>query len=156
MKFLTRRIYALLKKALKPLVQEIYLGTYSLYGSKERLFIAPTASVTNTLFNTYSGSIEIRDHAFMGHNVSILTGSHDYTKTGFERMQVWPKQGNNVLIEEGVWICSNVVVVGPVTIGKDSVVAAGSVVTDDIPSGVVAGGVPAKVVKKIRFNPISS
>ena len=149
MNFLTRRIRGALLRLLKPLVQEIQLGSYSLYGAKERLVIASSARVANTLFNTYSGRIEIRDHAFTGHNVSILTGSHDYSATREARLEVCPKDGNDILVEEGAWLGSNVVVIGPATIGKDSVVAAGSVVKGDIPPGVIAGGVPAKVIKEI-------
>ena len=151
MNFLKRRLREFCLNLLKPLVQEIQLGSYSLYGSKERLVIAGTARVANTLFNTYSGRIEIRDHAFTGHNVSLLTGSHDYTQTRGARMEVFPKDGNDILVGEGVWLGSNVVVIGPASIGQDSVIAAGSVVKGDIPPRVIAGGVPAKVIRKIPF-----
>lgn len=150
-RFLSRRIQSNLLKLLKPLVHEIQLGTHTLYGSEERLRIAPTARVANTLFNTYSGSIEICDHAFTGHNVSLLTGSHNYLETRENRMEVSPKDGNHILVEEGVWLCSNVIVIGPARIGKDSVIATGSVVICDIPSGVIAGGIPAKVIKEIPY-----
>jgi acetyltransferase-like isoleucine patch superfamily enzyme len=49
-----------------------------------------------------------------------------------------------------VWIGSNVVITKGVTIGDNSVIAAGAVVTKDIPANVVAGGVPAKVIKGIN------
>lgn len=52
-------------------------------------------------------------------------------------------------IEENVWIGANCTICGGVTIGKDSVIGAGSVVTHDIPSGVVAAGVPCKVIRPI-------
>ena len=54
-----------------------------------------------------------------------------------------------VIIEKGVWLGVNVTVLKGVTIGENSLVAAGSVVTRSLPANVVAGGMPAKVLKQI-------
>ena len=54
-----------------------------------------------------------------------------------------------ITLEEDVWIGANAVVCGGVTIGKGSVIGAGSVVTKNIPAGVVAAGVPCRVIRKI-------
>ena len=59
--------------------------------------------------------------------------------------------GAPVVIEDNVWIGANVTVMPGVTIGKHSVVAAGSVVTTDIPPDTMAAGVPAKIIKKLKF-----
>jgi acetyltransferase-like isoleucine patch superfamily enzyme len=56
-----------------------------------------------------------------------------------------------VVLEQGVWLGARVTVLKGVTIGRSSVVAAGSVVTRDIPPGVLAGGMPAKVLRKLEF-----
>lgn len=50
-------------------------------------------------------------------------------------------------IEDGVWLGFGVIVLDGVTIGSESIIAAGSVVNKDIPSGVVAAGVPAKIIR---------
>ena len=55
-----------------------------------------------------------------------------------------------VVIEDNVWLGANVTVLKGVRIGRDSVVAAGSVVTRDLPAGVLAAGVPAKVIKDLK------
>ena len=54
-----------------------------------------------------------------------------------------------ITIEDGVWIGANSTVCGGVTIGEGSVIGAGSVVTSDIPKGVIAAGVPCKVLHEI-------
>lgn len=54
-----------------------------------------------------------------------------------------------ITIEDGVWIGANSTVCGGVTIGEGSVIGAGSVVTSDIPNGVIAAGVPCKVLREI-------
>jgi acetyltransferase-like isoleucine patch superfamily enzyme len=99
-----------------------------------------------------SGSIYIDDFSFAGHNVSLLTGTHDLNKKNSERRDVIPLNGNDIRIGKGVWICSNATIIGPCTIGDNSVVAAGSVVTTDIPSNVIYGGIPAKLIKNINFD----
>ena len=54
-----------------------------------------------------------------------------------------------ITLEDGVWIGANATVCGGVTVGEGSVIGAGSVVTSDVPSGVVAAGVPCKVLRPI-------
>ena len=61
-----------------------------------------------------------------------------------------------VTIEDDVWLCANVTVLKGVTIGARSIIAAGSVVTSDIPPDVLAGGVPAKVIKSLPNKPLPS
>ena len=55
-----------------------------------------------------------------------------------------------IIIEDDVWLATNVVVLPNVRIGRGSVIATGSIVTKDIPSGVLAAGVPARVIKTIK------
>lgn len=55
----------------------------------------------------------------------------------------------DIILEDNVWLATGVTVMAGVTIGRDSVVAAGSVVTKNIPCGVLAGGVPAKVIRTL-------
>lgn len=58
-------------------------------------------------------------------------------------------QSRYIFIQDGVWIGARAIVLGGVTIGENSVIAAGSVVTQSIPKNVIAAGVPAKVVKSV-------
>lgn len=52
-----------------------------------------------------------------------------------------------IVVEDEVWICAGATIIGGVTIGRGSVVAAGAVVTRDVPPGVLVGGIPARVIR---------
>ncbi|HEX6403109.1 MAG TPA: acyltransferase [Pseudonocardiaceae bacterium] len=125
------------------------LYRYRVHGRLERVHIDPTAIVNNALFNVSGGDITIGEYAFFGHEVAVLTGTHDITEFGRQRQTTFPRSGRDVVIEEGVWVASYAMVLGPVRIGRHAVVAAGSLVLDDVAPYTVVAGRPAKVIKKI-------
>jgi len=59
-------------------------------------------------------------------------------------------QVGDIILDNDVWLGTNVTVSAGVTVGVGSVVASGSVVTKDIPPGVLAAGVPAKVIRQLE------
>ena len=132
--------------------QDNPLYRYRVHGTLDRLHIDPTAIVNNALFNVSGGEIIIGEYAFFGHEVAVLTGTHEVTKFGRERQTTFPRTGRDVVIEEGVWVASHALVLGPVRIGKHAVVAAGSLVLEDVPPYAVVAGRPAKVLKKIDLS----
>jgi acetyltransferase-like isoleucine patch superfamily enzyme len=81
----------------------------------------------------------------IGPNVSLITSGHS----------IEPSQRRDVLvakpivIERNVWIAAGATVIGGVTVGENSVVAAGAVVTKDVPSNTLVGGNPARVIRSI-------
>lgn len=122
-----------------------------IYGDEKRVTIADTAVVNNALFNVISGTITIEDCAFFGHNVALLTGTHDIRATDKVRQNKIPLSGRDIRICRGAWVSSNATILGPCVIGKNAVVAAGSVVVGDVPPGTLVGGNPARVLKTIEF-----
>jgi acetyltransferase-like isoleucine patch superfamily enzyme len=92
------------------------------------------------------GGIAIGDEVFIGPRVSLITSGHPIDPA-FRRRQIVAAP---IVIERGVWICAGATVLHGVTVGEDSVVAAGAVVTRDVPAGVVVGGVPARVLRSVR------
>ena len=91
------------------------------------------------------GGIYIGDRTFIGHNVVLATLDHDPDPA--KRLLMHPAP---IRIGKNVWIGSNVTVTRGVTIGDNSIIAAGAVVTRAIPANVVAGGVPARVIKLLK------
>lgn len=136
---------------LAPLVAERMKTQTRCWGSPSRIHLAPGVLPINALFNTASGEIYIGDDTFFGHNVCILTGSHDVSRRGLAR-QTHPSSGNDIHIGSGVWIASNATILGPCRIGDDAVIAAGAVVLPgEYEGGKVYAGVPARLVKDIDF-----
>ena len=90
------------------------------------------------------GGIEIGDGALIGHGVVLATLNHDFAPEN--RSTLHPSA---IKIGKNVWIGSNATVLPGVSIGDGAIVAAGAVVTRDIPAKTIAAGVPAKVIRKI-------
>lgn len=90
------------------------------------------------------GGIAIGDGALIGHNVVLATVNHALEPEKRRRNRYAP-----IRIGENVWIGSNATILPGVTLGDWAVVAAGAVVTKDVPPMTVVGGVPARVLRTI-------
>ena len=90
------------------------------------------------------GGIELGDGCMIGHQVVIATLNHDLMPE--RRASMIPEK---VTLGRNVWVGAHATILPGVTIGDDSVVAAGAVVTKDVPANCVAAGVPARVVKRL-------
>lgn len=96
-----------------------------------------------------SGKITIGDNVFIAPNVCIITEEHAMDTA--QRIQGL-EYTHPVTIGDNVWICAGVIVLPGVTIGANSVIGAGSVVTKDIPPDSLAVGNPCKVIRKVNEN----
>ena len=146
------RLDALVERKVAEQVAELKLDAlyrHRWHGDESRLRIHETAVVNNALFNVSGGTITIGEYAFFGHDVAILTGTHDIEQFGRARQLAFPREGRDVTIGAGVWLASHVLVLGPVTIGEHAVVAGGSLVREDVEAYTVVAGRPARVVKRI-------
>lgn len=93
------------------------------------------------------GDIFIGDNTMFGPNVTLATGGHPiYPPLRATKHYQFNK---TIRIGQNVWIGANVVVLPGVTIGDNTVVGAGSVVTKDLPANVIAVGTPCRVMRKI-------
>ncbi len=98
--------------------------------------------------------ITLGNGVWLGANVTLATPDHPLVAE--ERLNADYPDGRHdleysapIIIKDGCWICSGAIICGGVTIGENSVIAAGAVVTKDVPENSLAAGVPAKVVRKI-------
>ncbi|WP_295153811.1 DapH/DapD/GlmU-related protein [uncultured Brachyspira sp.] len=90
------------------------------------------------------GGITIGDNVFIGMNVIISTLNHGIDLK--ERSITYPSK---VTIGNNVWIGSGANILGGVTIGDNSIIAAGALINKDVPSNVIVGGIPAKIIRYI-------
>jgi acetyltransferase-like isoleucine patch superfamily enzyme len=91
------------------------------------------------------GGIDIADDVMIGPNVSIITSGHPVEPSRRRAFTI----AKPIVIERNVWIAAGATIIGGVTVGENSVVAAGSVVTKNVPPNTLVGGNPARVIRSI-------
>lgn len=90
------------------------------------------------------GGIIIADHVFIAPKVSLLTEGHPVSPEDRHSLTVAP-----IHIKRNAWIGASATILQGVTIGENSIVAAGSVVTKDVPDNTIVGGTPARIIRSI-------
>jgi len=119
-------------------------GVLQLIG--EGIIIGNNVGISANAFISVRGYIKIGDNTIIGPSVAIIAENHSFET--FEtpiRLQKVIRKG--IEIGENCWIGANVVILDGVKIGNDSVIAAGAVVTHDVPNSAIFGGVPAKLIR---------
>lgn len=123
----------------------IGVNGYSLISSGATVDVGEKVSF-NGIHITGWGRVKIGNYFHSGANVKIMLGSHDY-----DHGEAIPYGDavtkKTVIIDDFVWIGSDVIVSGNVHIGEGAIVAIGSVVVKDVPPCAIVGGNPAKVIK---------
>lgn len=100
------------------------------------------------IHNTIIGPVCIGSHVNLAQGITVTALNHNFE----DKEKRIDEQGittKPIIIGDDVWIGANAVILPGVTIGKHCVVAAGAVVTKDVPDNTIVGGVPAKEIKKI-------
>ena len=100
------------------------------------------------IHNTIIGPVTIGSHVNLAQGITVTALNHNFDNINesIDSQGITTKQ---VIINDDVWIGANAVILPGVTIGRHSVVAAGAVVTTDVPENTVVGGVPAKIIKRL-------
>ena len=120
-------------------------GCRILLGKNANLKIGNRTEITGGTKILVEKNIEIGADCLIAWDVQIMDTDWHTTKSNKG------KYINDVVIKDNVWIASGVKIMQGVTIGEGAVIAAGSIVTEDIPGNVLAGGIPAKVLKEDYF-----
>jgi lipopolysaccharide O-acetyltransferase len=119
-----------------------------------RIMIGENVSISRWSHISAITHIEIGSHTLIGSNVFIADHDHgSYSGPGQSSPMIPPAyrelgSGGPVIIGENVWIGDNATILGPVRIGDGAIVGANAVVTCDIPPETIAGGVPARPIKR--------
>jgi acetyltransferase-like isoleucine patch superfamily enzyme len=126
-------------------------GAPMISGSLSRLRVSPTAALGNVLINTICGYVDIGDYVFFGHDVLLLTGTHDFRQIREDRQANPSTDNRNIVIEAGAWIASRAVIIGPCIIGKNAVIGCGCVVDFDVPADTIVRVKQELIQEPIRY-----
>lgn len=101
-----------------------------------------------TIYNL--GMVRLGEHSVLSQNVYVCAGTHDYTRPSLPLIRPTIDIGN------GVWVAASAFVGPGVRIGDNAVVGAGSVVTKDVPAGMIAAGNPCRVLRPRKMTRAST
>lgn len=100
------------------------------------------------LHNTIIGPVTIGNHVNLAQGITVTALNHNFEDSD-KRIDEQGVSTTPVVIEDDIWIGANAVILPGVTIGNHSVVAAGAVVTKNVPPHSLVAGVPARIIKQI-------
>lgn len=118
-------------------------------GDYNNIVLHKNCDINDGCFLLAKAKIEVGDNSALAYGVSIITSAdpnHDYNPLA----KLYPPLTAPVVIGNNCWVGANSTILPGVTIGDFSVIAAGSVVTKDVPSGVMVAGVPATIKKQLK------
>jgi maltose O-acetyltransferase len=144
-------MHSLLKKILKVLIRitpiliiRVYLLRLAGYKIGNKVYIPSDLLISDV--KTRKDNLFIGNRVSFGPKVILIT---DSSPNNSKLIKKFPLLSGIIVIEEDVWIGAGTIILPNVTIGKCSIVAAGSVCNKDVPPYTIVGGVPAKLIKKI-------
>ncbi|WP_218278968.1 acyltransferase [Pseudomonas sp. LB-090624] len=140
--------YCLIAKKLEGCGKNLYIGRGVALKSIGKIVVGDNVSIHESCYIDAVGGLRIGSNVSIAHQTSILTFNHTWADPNLP-IKYNPIELSPVEIDDDVWIGCGVRVMPGIVIGKRAVVAAGSVVTRDVPPATVVAGVPAKVIKRL-------
>lgn len=137
--------------------KRVYIGRNVKFYGISNVVVGNDVSIgADSMLMCTNAKIIIGDHVMTGPKVTLITGIHRIDLIGrymttVKHSEKLPDNDKDIIIEGDNWIGSNSIILKGVRIGRGAIVAAGAVVTKDVPPYSICGGVPACVIKK-RFN----
>jgi acetyltransferase-like isoleucine patch superfamily enzyme len=135
--------------------KDFKLRAYEEYSTKKYF---PQIIIGNDFYAATQGNVSIINKLYIGDNVTFASrvtvidhahGKADYSDIEIPVMKRELSSKGPIVIHDNVWLCEGVVVLGGVIIGKNSIIAANSVVNKNVPPYSLAAGVPAKVIRSL-------
>jgi maltose O-acetyltransferase len=120
------------------------LGNGNIY---QRLVIGEDCLISIACFIDLASKITLGDRVGVGPHCMLLTGDHDY---GDDQNRVGQLAPLPIHVGDGTWLGARSLILPGVTIGKGAVIAAGAIVTKDVPPNTVVAGIPAKVIRYLQ------
>ena len=125
-----------------------FSSSCTIVGKYNNLILHNNSEINSNCFLLVKDRVEIGENSTLAYGVSVITSANPNGPKN-KLAQLYPKMTAPVIIGDDVWVGANAMLLPGVTIGNMSVVAAGAVVTKDVPSGVLVAGNPAIIKKKL-------
>lgn len=122
----------------------------TIHSHKHKVYIGAHTAINKNCYFDAPEPIHVGQYCDIGPNVTIVNGTHEL-RSDFKGMRPMAPS-KPIVIEDFVWIGASVTIIDSVRIGRGSIVAAGAVVTKDVPPNCIVGGIPAKIIRKLENN----
>ena len=136
------------KKIFKKTSSNFTVKKGAIFGSGCNIEIGENSEIGSNARLMIIGNLKIGDNVMMAPDVFIVDSNHRFNKKDVPIKNQGNDSPRNIEICDDVWIGARAIILPRVKIGKGAIVAAGSVVTKDIPSYSIVAGNPAKIIKK--------
>ncbi len=133
------------KKIFKYCGSNINIGKGARFGNGKNIEIGDNSGIG--MYSKVPNDIIIGKDVMMGLNVTIFGSNHVFDRVDLPIRKQGMKKYSPVIIEDDVWIGSNVIIMPGLSIKKGTVIGAGAIVTKEFPSYSIIGGNPAKLLK---------
>lgn len=120
-------------------------GCYLVAGREAEIVIEDRAYIGHRCLFYGHGGVHVGQDALLANDVQLICGNHTFARRDVP-IRAQPTEERPIVVEDDVWLGASAIVLGGVTVGKGAVVAAGAVVTHDLPPYCIARGVPAQIV----------
>jgi acetyltransferase-like isoleucine patch superfamily enzyme len=166
MKWFLTRVHGLFRRLRRQYLTLIYSSLFGNHGrnfrfdpdgyySYENIYVGDDVLLGyHPMLMASLSKIRIGSHVMFGPFVSIIGGNHNVAEIGrfmFDVIDKRPGDDQDVIIEDDVWVGTRAIILRGVTVRRGAIVAAGAVVTKEVPPYAIVGGIPAKVIN-FRWN----
>jgi acetyltransferase-like isoleucine patch superfamily enzyme len=126
---------------------DTHLIIHNAYVDYSNLYVGPRCYIGKDCFLDLAAPITLEANVTLAMRVTVLT--HFDAGESFVKM-LYPREKKPVSFKKGAYVGAGAIILPGVTVGEDAIVAAGAVVTQDVPSRALVAGIPAKVVRYLE------